>query len=213
MPTGRVRWFAPDTGEARIVARSGREYPASSGEIEPKARAADARVTFKVRTDGGVTRAVEVRLREGTRVARAQGRFGDLSGARRPDAKGRSGLTRRRSDADLDAAEPASRVTRRWVDALVRGDREAVLRLYSPDCVVHTPSGSTETGDRAVQASIDRNALLGSGHLDVEIREVGPRVLVRWRLSADDQARVPGSDQRTQAALRIAHGQIIEQWD
>lgn len=213
MPTGRVKWFEPDTGEARIVARSGHEYPSASSEIEPKARVADARVTFKVRTDDGVTRAVEVRLREGTRVARGQGRFGDLSGASHPDAKGRPALTRRRSDSGVDADEPASRVARRWADALVRGDRQAVLRLYSPDCVIHTPSGSTETGGKAVQASIDRNALLGSGHLDVEIREVGPRVLVRWRLSADDQARIPASEQRTQAAVRIAHGQIIEQWD
>ena len=213
MPTGRMKWFDPDTGEGRVVARSGGEYPAVTSEIEPKARIADARVTFKVRMEDGVSRAVEVRLREGTRVARAQGRFGNLSGASRPDDKGRAALTRRRSDPGLDPDAPPTRVARRWVDALVRGDREAVLRFYSPDCVIHTSAGSTEAGEKAVQASIDRNALLGSAHRDVEIREVGPRVLIRWRLSDDDQARIPISEQRTQAALRIAHGQIIEQWD
>ncbi len=196
MPTGRVKWYEPDAGEARIVAQSGGEYPASRHEIEPEARVANAHVTFKIRREDGVERAVDVRLREGTRVARAQHDFGDLSGASRPGAD-----------------EAAPRVARRWVDALARGDRAAALRFYAPDCVIHTRSGSTEKGRKAAQASLDRNPLLGSGHLDVEIREVEPRVLIRWTLSEDDQARIPTSEQRTQTGLRIAHGQIVEQWD
>lgn len=213
MPTGRVKWIDPDSGEARIVSRSGHEYPATSREMQSKARAAGAYVTFKIKKEDGVARAVEVALREGTRVARTQGRFGDLARARHPDAKGRPGLSRRRSEVGLDPTEKATEVARLWVDALVRGDRTATLGFYSPDCVIHPPSGSTEVGYKAVQEYLDRSPLLASGHRDVRIREVaGPRVVVSWPLTADDQARVPASELRNQTTLRIAHGQIVEQW-
>jgi len=168
-------------------------------------------VTFKVRTEGGVARAIEVRLREGTRVSPTQGRFGDLSGAKHSDSKGRAPLARQRSEAGVDADELMTRVARHWVDALVSGNRAAVLELYAANCVIHTRSRA-EAGQTAVQASIDRNPLLGSGHRDVRIRGIGSRVQVRWPLSADDQARVLTSEQRTQTTLRIAHGQIAEQW-
>jgi hypothetical protein len=102
-------------------------------------------------------------------------------------------------------------VARQWVDALVSGKRAAVLELYAPDCVIHTRSGAV-MGQNAAQASIDRNPLLASGHHDVRIRGIGARVQVRWPLSADDKARVPTSEQVTQTTLRIAHGQIAEQW-
>lgn len=211
MASGRVKWFDPATREARIVARSGREFPAEVSHMEPSARDAGARVTFELRTESGVTRATEVRLHEGTRVSRRQGRFGDLSGAKHPDSKGRAPLARRRSLAGPDADEPVTRTARHWVGALVRGEREAVLQLYAPDCVIHTQS-RTEKGHRAIEASIDRNPLLGSGHGDVRIRGIGSRVKVQWPLSVEDRARVPESEQRTQATLRIAHGQIAEQW-
>jgi hypothetical protein len=211
MPTGHVKWFDPASHEARIIARTGREYPAEVSQMEPPARTADAPVTFKVRTEGGVSRAVEVRLRAGTRVSPTQGRFGDLSGAKHADSKGRAPLARQRPEAGLDADELMTRVARQWADALVNGNRAAVLELYAPDCLIHTRSGA-EMGQKAAQVSIDRNPLLGSGHHDVRIRGIGARVQVRWPLSADDKARVPTSEQVTQTTLRIAHGQIAEQW-
>ncbi|HYL08082.1 MAG TPA: nuclear transport factor 2 family protein [Candidatus Udaeobacter sp.] len=97
------------------------------------------------------------------------------------------------------------------MDALARGDREAVLQLYAPDCVIHRQA-TAEKGRRAIEACIDRNPLLGSGHGDVRIRGIGSRVHIQWTLSVQDQARVPESEQGTQATLRIAHGQIAEQW-
>jgi hypothetical protein len=45
MPTGHVKWFDPASHEARIIARSGREYAAEVSQMEPPARTADARVT------------------------------------------------------------------------------------------------------------------------------------------------------------------------
>lgn len=211
MPTGHVKWFDPASHEARIIAGTGREFPVEASQIEPSARTADAPVIFKLRTEDGVTRAIEVRLREGTRVSPTQGRFGDLSGAKHPNSKGRAPLARQRPLAGLDADELVTRVARHWVDVLVSGKRAAVLELYAPDCVIHTRSGA-ETGPKAVQASIDRNPLLGSGHHDVRIRGIGARVQLRWPLSVDDKARVPTSEQATQTTLRIAHGQIAEQW-
>jgi hypothetical protein len=212
MPTGRVKWFDQASNEARIVARSGREYPAAAGEFEPPARTADAPVTFKVRRQDGVARAVEVRLHGGTRVSPAHGRFGDLSGAKHPDTKGRAPLARQRSETGVDAGAPVSGVARNWVDALVTGDRTAVLQFYAPDCVIHAPSGTGEIGRKAAQDYMDRSPLLGSGHHDVRIREIGSRVQVSWPLGADDQTRVPVSEQQTQTTLRIEHGQIAEQW-
>lgn len=212
MPTGRVKWFDPASQEARIVSRSGREYPADVSQMEPPARTADAPVTFKLRTKSGVTRAFEVRLHQGTRVSSTQGRFGDLSGAKHPDSRGRAPLARQRSEAGLDADEKLARIARHWVDALVSGDRQVVMELYAPDCVIHARSGA-ETGRKAIGTSVDRNPLLGSGHRDVQIRSIGSRVHVSWPQSRGDQARVPVSGQRTQTTLRFEHGQIAEQWD
>jgi hypothetical protein len=211
MPIGHVKWFDPASHEARIVDRSGGEYPAAVSQMEPSARTADVPVTFKLRTEGGVTRALDVRLRKGTRVSPTHGRFGDLSGAKHPTSTGRAPLARQRSEAGLDADALITRVARQWVDAIVSGDRLALLRLYAPDCVIHTHSGA-EAGHRAVQASIDRNPLLGSGQHDVQIRGIDSRIRVSWQLSDDDEARVPLTERRTQTTLRVAHGQIAEQW-
>ena len=211
MPTGHVKWFDAAAHEARLVGRSGREYAAETDEIEPPARTADAPVAFKLKRANGVTRAVEVRLRRGTRVSPTQGRFGDLSGATHPDSRGRAALSRSRRDPGLDSDELATRVARHWVEALVRGDRAAAERLFAPDSVIHTQSG-VETGRNAVQLCIDRSPLLASHHSDVQIHGSRSRVLISWGLSAQDLARVPPSERRTQTTLQIAHGQIAEQW-
>lgn len=79
--------------------------------------------------------------------------------------------------------------------------------------MIHTPSGSTKVGRQAAHDYLDRSPLLGSEHRDVRIREIaGPRIVVSWRLTPDDEARVPVSELRNQTTLRIAHGQIAEQW-
>jgi len=211
MPTGHVKWFDDAAREARLVSRSGREYPAEAAEIEPPARTADAPVAFKLKRANGVMRAVEVRLRRGTRVSPTQGRFGDLSGAAHPDSKGRAALSRRRLDPGLDSDELASRVARHWVEALARGDRAAAKKLYAPDAVIHTQSG-VETGRKVVQLCIDRSPLLAGYRSDVQIGGDQSRVRISWGLGAEDLARVPASERRTQTTLRIAHGQIAEQW-
>jgi hypothetical protein len=211
VPTGHVKWFDGATHEALLVGRSGREYPAAAGEMEPAARTPDAPVTFKVKRVDGVARAVEVQLRGGTRVSPTQGRFGDLSGAAYPDSRGGSALSRRRLARGLQGDEPAVRVAREWVDALSRGDRGAVERLYAPDFVMHARS-EVVNGRKAAELSIDRSPLLASDHHDVQIQGDESRVGISWRLSPEDLARIPASERRTQTTLRIAHGKIAEQW-
>ncbi|MDQ6721816.1 MAG: hypothetical protein M3003_13615 [Candidatus Dormibacteraeota bacterium] len=38
IPTGHMKWFDAAVHEARLVGRSGREYPAETDDIEPPAR-------------------------------------------------------------------------------------------------------------------------------------------------------------------------------
>jgi hypothetical protein len=211
MPIGHVKWFDAAAREARLVSRTGREYTAEAAELELPARTADAPVTFNIKRTNGVTRGVDVRLRRGTRVSSTQGRFGDLSGAAHPDSRGRAALSRRRLDPGLDSDELPTRVARHWVEALVHGDRAAAKRLYAPDSVIHTHS-AVETGRKAVQLCIDRSPLLASHRSDVQIGGDRSRVRITWGLSAEDLARVPASERRTETTLRIAHGQIAEQW-
>ncbi len=212
MPTGRVKWFDPHAREAIVVARSRREYPALASDIEPKARASAAIVTFKIKRGEGVDRAFDVVLREGTRAAASKHRFGDLKGAPRPASRGRPALSRHRLDVFPNPDEAPVQTVQRWVDAVVRGDRLAALRFYVPDCLVHPPGGSTEIGRKAVQDLLDRSPLLGSDHRDIEIRDLGGRIQVSWRLTPADEARVPVSERTSKTVLRVAHGQIVEQW-
>ena len=212
MPTGTVRWFDPDTGDVRIVARSGREYVARAADVEPAARAPRARVGFDVVREGGVARAVSVRLRRGTRTSRLQGGFGSLAGARRPDAAGGAASGRLYPEQGAGSAPRLpTAVARAWLEAMAEGDVTAVLRLYAPDAVVHVPGGDL-AGRRAVQGFLNGSVLLGVRHADTQVRERGPLVHVRWPASDVDLTRTPIADRRRTTRLRVAHGQIVEQW-
>jgi RNA polymerase-binding transcription factor DksA/ribosome-associated translation inhibitor RaiA len=73
MPDGVLQWYDDRRGEGRVV-RGGREYPVRAADMEPRARVPGARLHFDVRRHEGVAIAVDVRLREGTRVSRRQRR-------------------------------------------------------------------------------------------------------------------------------------------
>jgi cold shock CspA family protein len=212
MSTGKVKWFDPNTGDARIVGRSGREYGVRAADLEPAARAPRARVSFDVVREGGVARAVNVRLFEGTRTSRLQGRFGNLAGARRPDAAGHEASSREHPDREAGPAPrlPAA-VARAWLEAMAEGDLRAALHLYAPDAVVHLTDGD-QAGYRAVQRFLEGSVLLDVRHPDIEVEERDSLVHVRWQLSNVDAARTPLADRRTTTRLRVEHGQIVEQW-
>lgn len=213
MSTGKIKWFDPDTGDARVVGRSGREYVVRAADLEPAARAARARVSFDVVHEGRVPRAINVRLHEGTRTSHLQGRFGNLAGARRPDASGREASSREHPDREAGPALrlPAA-VARVWLEAMAEGDLTGALRLYAPDAVVHLPDGD-QAGRRAVQRCLEGSVLLGTRHSDTEVvEEQGSLVRVRWHASKVDFVRTPMDDRRTTTTLRVEHGQIVEQW-
>lgn len=202
MPTGTMIWFDPNTGEGRIVA-SGREYPADAHEVEPHARAAGARVHFDIQRVDGVARAVRVAARPGTRTSTRQRRFGDLTGSARPEEKGRAPLTHASAGIDpLYVGQPMALV-RHWIRAADSGHLDGLLPLYAPDAVVHTPADDHH-GRGAIRAFLVDSGLLSRGW---SARPVGGEneVTAVRQVTAPDAGRT--------SRFRIAHGQIIEQWD
>ncbi len=136
MPDGVIQWFDAETGEG-VVVRSGRRFRAFAADVEPVARQPGARVHFDVRREKGVERAVEVRLRSGTRVSSHQHRFGTLKGARRPDAKGASPFAR--VHADLDRVLAVHPLEIAVLGRMLSGAATSTWRCRS----AHQPSSST----------------------------------------------------------------------
>lgn len=200
MPVGRLSWFDPSSGEGRIVA-SGREYPVEAADIAPRARTVGGRVHFDIERRGGVRMAVAVRPVEGTRSDRRQRRFGDLSGTGKPPDKGRPAMSRRHPEREGPGAGKPMEVARQWIRGAEQGDIETVLPLYAPHAVLHTPDGDAR-GRQAV-----RRELLDSGALtrgwQAEPHGDGDDVIV-------DRSSLGGHFEQTR--LRIANGEIVEQW-
>jgi hypothetical protein len=201
MARGVMKWFDPGRGEGEIVA-SGRQYPVVEGEVERPARAAGARVVFDIRRIDGVATAVRVRGRPGTRSTARQRRFGDLTGAGRPEEKGRRGLTRQQTDLDSKLSGRPAELVRRWVAAADSGHLEAMLPLYAPEAVLHTSAGDRH-GRGAVRAFLLDSGLLTRGWNPVPRGADDGITAVRGPLAAD-----AGRSTR----FRIAHGHIVEQW-
>jgi hypothetical protein len=200
MPDGIMQWYDAHQGEGRIV-RGGREYPAVAAEIEPRARAAGARVHFDIRRRDGCAVAVGVRLRAGTRVSRRQRRLGDAGGSRRPDTSGAAPFARPHPELGLALAARPRTVAQRWCQLVGSSDLENATLLYAPDVVVH--AGPTELhGTRVVHAWLSSSGL--AGHLGgAEVTGADGLFVVRWRGEAGNVDR---------SWLRIVHGEIAEQW-
>lgn len=201
MPDGMLKWFDSKSGEAEIE-RGGRSFRARAREVDTHARRPGARVHFDIRRLNGVDEAVNVKLREGTRVSRRQHRFGSLVGARSADTKGLSPHAHVLPDLRNAAAHPLE-VARAWASALEAGDLPAVLELYSADAVVHV-EGRPVTGRRAIHAWVETVPALGvAGH--ARISGSNGFVSVTW--NASDEL-----EQGMSALCRISHSQIAEQW-
>lgn len=76
MASGRVVRFNENVGHGRIEDSSG-GYSVRADDMAPDARVEGAFVDFDVESDEPHDRAINVRLREGTRNATTQRRFGD----------------------------------------------------------------------------------------------------------------------------------------
>lgn len=200
MPEGTIKWFDAKTGEAE-VARGARLFPAKVNDIESVARKPGARVRFSIRRERGVDQAVEVRLRQGTRVSHRQSRFGTLAGARRLDTKGPSPHAQVHPELRTAEIHPLE-VATAWATSVAEGDLPGVLALYAPDAVVR--QGHAELSGRgALQGWLETLAPLGSGR-HARIRGDGGWVEVSWA------ARHPG-EAAVVVRARITRGQVAEQ--
>lgn len=202
MPNGVMLWFDAGSGDGRIEA-SGRQYAVHERDVEARARTAGARVHFDIERVEGVAVAVRVTAVPGTRTTSRQRRYGDLTGARRPDDKGRPPLTHQGGPTDLPATGQPVALVRRWIAGADSGRLDVVLPLYAPDAVLHTASGDHH-GRAAIRAFLLDSGLLTRGWSATPVGSATTVAAVRGRL-APDARRVN--------RFRIAHGQIAEQWD
>lgn len=196
MPTGRMAWFDPNTGEG-CVRQGSREYVVRTEDVDPSARVAGVRVVFDRVRSAGSEKATNVRLRGGKRSSKHHRRVGDLVGAHHPDEAGHRGLRRglRPAPARLLEERPAE-VAAQWAQALTAGESAVAERLYTSDAVLHD-------GDRTTQGA-------GAVHLFVESSPLARRAVEHitqdpplFTVHVTDGARVD---------LRITHGRIVEQW-
>jgi hypothetical protein len=200
MPVGRLRWFDEKQGVGRVVA-SGREYPVAVEDMDIRARAVGARVHFDIARHDGLQRAVGVRAVPGTRSAPRQRRFQDLTGAGRPEQKGRTPLTRRHPERDVTSTRPKD-VVLRWIRAANSRSAAAAKVLYAVDVVLH--DGRVRHGRSAVPAWLGDHRLLTPGWRPDPVGEGSGDTFTVTRSS--------GAEPAVRTRIRVAHGQIAEQW-
>jgi ribosome-associated translation inhibitor RaiA len=202
MPDGVVQWFDEAAGEAAVV-RAGRVYRAEARELEPVARHPGARVHFDIHRTRGVDQAVRVRLRPGTRVSHHQRRFGDLTGAHRPDTKGSAPFARSHPELGRALAAHPLEVVRAWARAVRASRLDEVLALYAPEATLHI-DGQPVRGRAHLQSWFETGPLLGV-EVEPSIRGEAGLVLMRY-------VGAGGGPDGIEVRSRIAHGLIAEQW-
>ena len=201
MPDGVVQWFDPSSGEG-IIRRGGRRYAVRASAIEPAARVGGARVHFDIVRDEGTKRAERVTLRTGMRVARSQSRFGDLSGARAPDAAGGPSSSADAPDLGRDRGAHPARAVEQWASLLAAGRLDEAMLLYAPDAALHERAGDVNGVDH-IRRSWESNPLLGQER-PVVVRGIGAD---GFEAIWDDPDHEP-----VVSRFRVVHGLIAEQW-
>jgi len=202
MPDGVVQWVDNSSGETAVI-RRGRQFRAHLNDVEPVARHAGARVHFDIHREHGVEMAVDVRLREGTRVSHTHRSFGTLVGARRADTKipdrnghHHPGLERATETHPLD-------VVRAWAASVADGDTDGALALYASDAVIHNADQETP-GRAAARAFLELTPVFASRRV-AKVRGLDGEVRVDWDAAGPDAPAVS-------VRCRSTHGQIVEQW-
>lgn len=83
-----------------------------------------------------------MRLIEGTRAGPGQSRFGDLTGARHADDKGREAMTHRHPDRKRDLSpqleHKLKEIAEQWAQAIAKENLSRLLSLYAPmsNCIL-----------------------------------------------------------------------------
>jgi ribosome-associated translation inhibitor RaiA len=202
MPDGVVQWFDASTGQAAVV-RKGRRFSARITDVEPVARRAGARVHFDIHRDHGVETAVDVRLREGTRVSHTHHNFGTLVGARRAENKGVGTYEHMHPGLERVAKRHPLEVARAWASSVADGDIDGALVLCSPDAIFHSLDGQA-IGGAAARGFLEATPVFGSRRI-AKVRGLDGEARVDWDPAGPDE---PAASVR----CRITHGQIVEQW-
>ena len=201
MPDGLIKWFDPRSGEAEI-ARGARLFSARAGDIESTARRAGARVHFDIRSEPDGERAVDVRLREGTRVSKRQHNFGTLVGARSFDTKGTAPYSQVHPELRQAATHPLE-VARAWATSVSQGDSAGALVLYSADPLLHV-DGHDLVGRSEIATWIEGTPAYSCAR-QAHVRGGEETVVVSWDAGGPDQLGMI-------VQCLIAHAQIAEQW-
>lgn len=200
MPDGVLQWYDEKTGEGAVV-RSGQRFAVRHADIDPAARHVGARLHFDIRRENGAERAVEVRLRHGTRVNHRHARFGTLTGAARPVTKGSAPFVTPNPDLGLSLHEHPLELLHAWADAVSRGERDTALSLLSPDAVVHL-ADSDLASRRNIGSWLEQHPAFGSGRR-VTLRGLDGEFEARWG---------PGGHDAPEVGVRcgVNHGLIVE---
>lgn len=202
MPDGVLQWYDEKSGEGTIV-RGGQRFSVHVADMDPTARYPGARVHFDIRREHGAERAVEVHLRQGTRVGRGHGRFGTLTGARRPDTKGSAPFAHPHPDLGLSLAVHPLEVVQAWADAISRGEQDTALSLFAPDAVVHLAEADL-VGRRQLDSWLEQHPALGCGQR-ATLQGRGAELEVSW------EPVEPGTPEAG-VGCTVKHGLIVEAW-
>jgi cold shock CspA family protein len=204
MARGRVKWFDPKAGEGGIVQQRGGELPVRASDIEPKARIAQAVVQFDIEREGGMRRAVNVRLHPGTRVSRHERRYAEMAGGR---ALGHAHVIPEHTDVQVHLEGHPMRVARQFMQLLQQPDLATLTHLYAPDACLHA-DGPVRTGRKHIQRYFAASPLLGLQPWNVTMRGENATILIQWE---QDALRV-GGPTKGWTRLKIIEGRVMEQW-
>ncbi len=199
MARGRVKWFDPKAGEGGIVQQRGGELPVRASDIEPKARIARAVVEFDIDRDGGMRRAVNVRLHPGTRVSGHERRYAEIAAGA---ALGHAHVIPEHSDVQVHLEGHPMRVARQLMQLLQRSDLATLTHLYTPDARLHA-DGRARTGRNHIQGYFAAGPLLGLQPSKVTMHGEAATILIEWE-------QVGGTKGWTR--LKISRGRVVEQW-
>lgn len=193
MPRGRVSFFDEATGEGVIVV-DGHEYPVRAADVADGPLGPHMPVDFDILRDGGVERAVSVRVRTGGRVNKRQRRFGEVT-AKSADSAGIPALSRRRPGLTRRRIGRPRRLVTEWLGVLAAGDYPTAALFLAPDAVLAV-DGREVAGRARIENELPALAPSRLAGIDVAGSPVG--IVVSWREGAETWSLV----------VEVAHGYI-----
>lgn len=199
MARGRVKWFDAKAGEGGVVQQRGGELPVRASDIEPKARVARAVVQFDIEREGGMRRAINVRLHPGTRVSRHERRYAEMSAG---GGLGHARMIPEHTDTQVHLEGHPMRVARQFMQLLRQSDLATLTALYAPNARLHA-HGRARTGRNQIQSYFAASSLLSPQPSRVTMHGEGAIILIEWE-------QFGGTKVWTR--LKISRGRIVEQW-